>query len=473
MQLHEQTQRFILLLIFYLFGPMLTLGIVGGIVVRKHPSHARTWERSLAQQTGLHWEIQSVEYRSPGFTRLHNVKIFDDTAQHPVFHAAQIDVRRITETHRKKIFPDISATTGTNPTGLTAWLAQSFPSLHSDNQFWQITVPSSTLDLGKYSSGESALLMQNMLRKLFARFDTLSEVPVQFVFEHIYVISEYSLKKPGDKPTDKADSFRFVQGNLYRTASEIRSDWSFQIKDVSEIDTQHLSFILSQNETMEIVFRTGTQPIPCDLAAVFCTPFQRFSGGGVQGEFIFSTRSGNNSQTMRLNNVVFWNVPLAPLVGSYTDFAVMGTIADLRFEQAVLGADGTYAIGRLRVQNGAVEKALFHRCVDNFQLTVKPEEALDLSTRMIPFTGCSIHFCLRPNGVDFWADQEWGTAFMYQVGDTMGAESKMLVSFPSQQRQRPVTYHELMSIFAPDGAPVVPLTPELQSIVPYIPMPFP
>jgi len=469
LQIHEQTQRFILLLIFYLFGPILTLGIIGGIVARKHSSNARSWERALTQQTGLHWKIQSVEYRSPGYTRLHEVKILDDTAQNTLYSAPKVDVQLITDTVRSEIFPGFVPPTESPQTGLTALFAKAFPTINSDNRYWQISIPMSCLDLGKNSCEDSALLCQNMLRKLFSRFDTLSDVPVQFSLEQMIVVSEYSLNKPGSKREDKVDIFRFVQGNIFRTTKEIRSDWTFQIKDVSELDWKHrerLSFALSQPDTLEIAFQTGRLPIPCDLAAVFCAPFKPFSGGLFHGEFSISTR-GTHSQTIRLNNVVFKNVPLAPLVGSYTDFAVEGTIADLRFTNAVLGTDGTYAEGCLQVQEGAIDKALFHRCVDRFQLTVEPENILDSPILKIPFTACAIHFRLQPEGIDFWADEDWDNAFMYyQKGNP--SPPVLIVFLPTPRKT--VTYHELMSIFVADGAPVVPLATGLLPLLPYVPI---
>jgi len=465
MQLHEQTQRFILLLIFYLLGPILTLGIIGGIVLRKLPANARHWERILTQQTGLHWEIEAVEHRSPGFVRLHKVQVLDDTAQRPVFYVEKIDIQRMTNTNRNKIFPGIAIPSDESPAwnGLTNLLAGSLPSFRSDDQFLQITAPAAFLIFKDYSSENSALLVQNMLRKVFARLETLADVPVQFVFEEIYVVSEHSLKRA----ENKADLFRLVQGNLYRTPAEIRSDWSFEIKDISDIDRLHLSFTLSLTDTLKIAFRTGRQPIPCDLAAVFCPPFKHFSGGTFLGEFAVSARIGHNTRTFRLRNAAFNNVPLAPLVSTYTDFAVVGTIADLRFQQAVFGAEGIYAEGHLRVLNGAVEKALFHRCVDNFQLTVEPASILDAPMQMIPFTESAIHFRFQPESIDFWADHFWNDVLLYYQESNL-SPPLFRVRFPAHRQ--PVTYHSLMSIFASDSAPSVPLTPGLQSLLPYVPM---
>ena len=464
MLIHEQTQRFILLLIFYLFGPMLTLGIIGGVVVRKLPSNARSWERYLIQATGLHWTIQSVEFCSPGFIRLKSVQIKDDITQHVIFNARTIDAQLIAETRLEKNFPGMTSSATQKSTGLTGLVFSLFPSLDSTNTFWQISIPESYLDFREYPNEDSALLVQNMLRKLVARFPTLSEVPVRFVFDEIAVASEYSLKKGGNEIADKVDIFRFVQGNIYRTPSEVRSDWSFQIKDISEFDTVHLSFTLSLVDSLQISFRTGRQPIPCDLAAVFCPLFKHFSGGTFLGKFTLSTSNRSNVSTIQLSEVVFSDVPLAPLVRPYTDFAVEGMVADLRLKQAVFGTEETYAEGNFIVVDGAVERALFLRCADNFQLTVYPDETLPDSP-MIPFTACSIHFRLKPKEIDFWADQTWRDALMYYQKENLAFG----VYFPANRR--PVTYHELMSIFATDGSPVVPLTSRLKPLMAVLPTP--
>jgi hypothetical protein len=205
------------------------------------------------------------------------------------------------------------------------------------------------------------------------------------------------------------------------------------------------------------------------LAAVFCERFKPFSGGTLEGKFSVSTQGDGKSETLRLDQVVFKNVPLAPLVGPYTDFAVEGTVADLRFSQVVFGAAGTYAEGCLQVQNGAVERALLHRCIDHFQLRVEPGTILDSPLQMIPFSACVIHFRLQPEGIEFWADNNrgWNNAIMYYH---KGNPSPYELIFFVPERRRPVSYHELMSIFARDGAPVVPLTHGMQSLVPHIPI---
>jgi hypothetical protein len=91
---------------------------------------------------------------------------------------------------------------------------------------------------------------------------------------------------------------------------------------------------------------------------------------------------------------------------------------------------------------------------------------LDSPLPMIPFTACAIHFNLQPDGIEFWADEKWLDVFMHQ--EAVGDLPKMFVRFPKFRRL--VFYHELMSIFASENAPVIPLDPHLRSILSVIPI---
>ena len=119
------------------------------------------------------------------------------------------------------------------------------------------------------------------------------------------------------------------------------------------------------------------------------------------------------------------------------------------------------------MQNGMIDAALFHRCVGNFDLKVEPENILFSDVRMIPFTASAILFRLHKDGVDFRADQRWFNALMYQESSVIGNPPVWAAYFPSHRRT--VTYHELLSIFASDGAPTVPLTTGTQSLLQHVP----
>jgi hypothetical protein len=125
------------------------------------------------------------------------------------------------------------------------------------------------------------------------------------------------------------------------------------------------------------------------------------------------------------------------------------------------------------VENGVIEAALFHRCVDKFDLTVEippgTQSILDSDLRMIPFTESAILFRLHREGINFWADQKWFNALMYQASPVIDRPTEWIVRLPPHRRT--VTYHELMSIFVSDGAPTVPLTTGTQSLLQHVPIP--
>jgi hypothetical protein len=439
---------------------LLTLGILAGIVLRKIPINARNFEYNAAVQTGLTWKIEAVEYRSFYCTRLKNVRILDSFSAKTVFFAPEIDCQYIVSESFDKFFPGIEIISNHSDNLILPLTAAMRP-----NGFRQIVVPDSVLTFDHDSV--SAVAVRDTFEKILARFYLLSETPVQFVFENVGIFSTYSKKRPDEKP----DRVRFVRGNLYRTKNEIRSDWEFQVPEFSELETQRFSVIQKrQANNVEITLRTGKIPIPCDLAAVFCSAFRHFGNGSrFSGEF--SVEKNSNSEvppTLRLKNVSFKEMNIAPFAEEYTPFSVSGTMRDFQITHAALGQNLFTAEGCFQIVDGSIEKALFQRIIERFHLIVQPSDILDSPRGMIPFTACAVHFRLQPDGVIFRPDELWHNALMHQVPDTSGL-GKMTVYFPDENRQL-ISFHTFFSIFAPDTAPVVPLTPGLKNLFFVLPL---
>lgn len=458
MTLHDQTRRIISLLLFFILGPLLTLGILAGIVLRKVPANARKLEYNAAVQTGLTWKIDAVEYRSLYCTRLKNVRLLDSFSSETIFFAPEIDCQYIVSENFDKFFPGIETNVAAHSDNQTFPFTTTIIPVRP-NGFRQIIVPDSVLTFDHDSA--SAVAVRDTLEKILARFRMLSETPVQFVFENVGVFSTYSKKRPDEKP----DRFRFVRGNLYRTKNEIRSDWEFQVPEFSELETQRFSVIQPrQANGVEIALRTGKIPIPCELAAVFCSAFRHFGNGSrFSGEF--SVEKNGNPEippTLRLKNVSLKEMNMAPFAKEYTPFSVSGTIRDLQINQASFGANIFTAEGCFQIVDGSIEKTLFQRFIERFNLIVQPSDILESPRSMIPFTACAVHFRLQPDGVIFRPDELWHNALMHQVPEASGL-GKMTVYFPDENR-RLVSFHDLFSIFAPDTAPVVPLTSGLKNL---------
>jgi hypothetical protein len=442
------------LLLFFILGPLFTLGILAGIVLRKIPANARKFEYNTAVQTGLTWKIDAVEYRSLYCTRLKNVRLLDSFSSKTIFFAPEIDCQYIVSENFDKFFPDIETRTDHSENQILPLTA----SIRS-NGFQQIFVPDSVLTFDHDTT--SAVTVRDALEKVLARFHLLSETPIQFVFENIGIFSTYSQKRPDEKP----DRVRFVRGNLYRTKNEIRSDWEFQVPEFSELETQRFSIIQKrQANSFEITLRTGKIPLPCELVAVFCSAFRHFGNGSrFNGEFSIEKNSNPEiPPTLRLKNVSFKDIDMAPFAKEYTPFSVSGTIRDLQMTHAALGPNMFTAEGCFQIVDGSIEKILFQRMIERFNLIVKPSDILESPRRMIPFTACAVHFRLQPDGVVFRPDDLWQNALMHQIPDASGL-GKMTVYFPDENRKL-ISFHTLFSIFAPDTAPVVPLTPGLKNL---------
>ncbi len=450
MKLHDRTRRSLSLLIFFLLGPMLAIGILVASGLRRMPSHARNFEYQATLRTGLHLEIGAVEYRSPNHIRLKSVRMIDDAALTAVFEAPEVDLQYIRTSAPERIFPGLE-----NP--------QSTPG------FWQLTVPVSVLKLEHYTSAASASLFQDLLRKLTARSNLLAEIPTLVIFEDVGVFCRLDRTGRGGEDS-KAERFRFIKGTFHKIAGATLSRWTFQIPGVSEFETQKLSIVQAhQTRAVEMEWDTGTGMIPCDLAALFCpvfqacTPGSRFSGN----VSVLFPNDGVLGQRVTLRDARFENLQLAPFASEYTPFIVRGTVADLRIAAARFDRDHFFLEGCVNVTDGTLEKTLFHRLVDRFSLDVKPGTLLESAEKTVPFDSMALHFRLDTEGALFRPDENWKGNLMFRRGDGIRTTT-MNVLFPEGQ-PRPISYHTLLSTLAPATAPIVPWTTLSQRIFSMLP----
>ncbi len=434
---------------------MLTIGILVGIGLRKLPSNAAKLEHELSVQTGLQWKIHAVEFRKPGGVRLRNVHVIDDVSTKSVFETKEIVIEKLKN--------------------------------QENENYLLVRIPISALKLGHYDSDQAAAqAIQSLLSKLLARFPLLappmSEGTVGFDFETVGIFTTHRRKKPS-----QFELLQSLRGNLYRTEDGVRSDWSFELPAVSPLETQRLSFFRRHTTGgTEIEFRTGKIPIPASMVSPFCPVFQRLGlDSKFSGEFSVTHHSdgglmGFQSRTVQITNAIFQNIDVGPIAAVYTAFPVTGTVDALHIRKATFGptADGEecfFADGALKILGGDMDATLFNRIVRQFNLAVDPGELLE-SPLPIVFDECALQFQMHSDGLAFWPDENWDNVFMYRKGDGFRTES-MTVRFPkhlasntpSSAANRMISYHALLSVLAPDTAPVVPLTPSLKQLYSVIP----
>ncbi|MDR1485348.1 MAG: hypothetical protein LBT09_11060 [Planctomycetaceae bacterium] len=496
--MHESTRKLILVLIFFVTGPLLTLLITGAIILRKLPSNVDNYERAAVLSTGLRWEIGSVEYRKSNQIRFRNVRLFHTNSIKPLFAASEIDLTYIsgsigktgtTKSDRHRLFPGVinsqnqnqnqtknhDKTSDKNNTGKIFGSIKRFWGVGDRGEgFWHLSVSRSLVDLGGVDGvgvgvevdGEVAL--RECFLELASRLETLSGEPVLIMFDEVDVTAT-SLKR---------FKVRFVAGNLYQTESAIRSEWSFLIPIVSETERERVSIIRRRNSrNLSVTLTTGNMPLPCELVAIFCPPF-RFLGqyparvcGEITAEVERIGGSGGGAVWVySLRNVFFNDINISQIAAGNIPYNLNGNIKGLRVNEALLGGGKLLANGWIEVVDGVIERGLFHRLVKQFALTVKPESLLDAPRAEYPFTRCILNYKLQNDGIIFWAErsnENIDNIFMFNVGD--GVQTlPMAVSLPNGGGKL-VSYHNVLSVFAPDSAPIIPLTPFSKYFVPLIP----
>lgn len=457
--MHEQTRKFILLLIFFLFGPLLTLGIGTAAVLRKLPSNAARLEYELTKQTGVHWTVRSVEYRSPGVVRLEKVRIIDGSTNDTLFYAKEIYIKTHTVEQKElfKLFPNIDIKKQ-NDNGLLGAL---FRTSHR-HRYYQVTVPLSLLTLEKKTPAEAEVVIKETLSKFLSRLPFLSETPMLFAFDDCFV------QRSKTEQESSPPHLQSIKGNLYCTPQDVVSDWTFQLPP--ELEMQKFSLIKRRsNNDAVFTLRTGRRTIPCDIAGIFCDPFRQL---GAEARFggTFTVETGTASPVVRMESAVWRNVALAPLAAQYSPLTITGTVADLQIHKAVFGGGMFSAAGCTKITAGTLDKTLFFRLADHFRLNVNPPGASDATEQNVAFDGCAIHFKLQQDGIVFWGDEQWenGKLLMYRNGDALRTQPMHVLL--SDEKRQPVPYYSVLSLFAPDDAPVVPLTPGLQRLVGSIPV---
>ena len=498
-----------MLLFFFLLGPVLTFGIVAGIVCRKLPSNADHYERTISLQTGLRVAVESVDYVNPHAMQLNGIAVFSRTSPKAVCEIPQLNLSFVANEDVETLFPDIDLTDGKSERRQTfekyaGIFSPITARLQSDTGFWKIIVPRMHVpvnDLTGHSdtSGLLATTLQTFFGELLTRYQLDPRYPVYICVGEIDFLSSMGSLHPlpaGEGTTNsqatkglpnirepqnirEIQNIRLAIGMLYRDKNVIRFDWNFQIPAVSETEYQRFSMTLDrQSSLMTVHLKTGVQPIPCGFISAFSHAFQYFGAeslfsGEISAQF---NRNDPADFTLRLKKAFFEYLDVAPYAADYTPFVVTGTVRGLQVESATFspGHGHFEADGFVHVVDGSVEKVLFHRLVERFDLEVRPQNILDAPWGAVPFDDCCIFYRLRKDGATFYAQDPKSNErhfsdnelFMRRLGS--GDEKQpMDVLFAKQSRM--MTYHEILSVLAPDNAPVIPLTPGLQKIVTILP----
>jgi hypothetical protein len=463
-------------------GPLLTILITVGIFLRKLPSNVDEYERAAMLGTGLRWEIGSVEYRKSNQIRFKNVRLLRSNFSKPLFVASEVDLVYMSGgiSKENRIFPGAinsqsdgktsSKTLNNNNNDSNNFLGSIKRFLGVSDRgdgFWYLYSARSLFDLGGDDNVDGGVELRECFLELISQMEELSGKPIFIKLDEIDVIAT-SLKR---------FKLRFVVGNLYQTESAIRSEWNFFIPIVSETEREEVLIVRQRNSrSLSVTLKTGNMPLPCEFIAIFCPPFHFLgqSPSRVCGEIMAMVDrlggSGDESVwSYSLRNVFFNEINVSQIIDDNIPYVLRGNIKGLRVNEAFFGGGKLQANGWVQVIDGVVDSELFRRLVSLFALTVTPANFLDSPRAEYPFTSCVFNYELQHDGVTFWitnSPENAGYAVMENIGN--GIQTlPMTVSIPNGIRK--LSYHDLLSIFASDSTPIVPLIPLSKFFVPIIP----
>ncbi len=476
--LHDHSRRFLILLIFFLFGPGLTLGLVAGAVARKLPWNAKTYQQTIASETGLNLRIGTVEYRTPSVVRFQRVELVDKISETSFFFAPEIEWTFVPSEKPGDFFPGLESKKKDNDDlrpsleSFVSFFSTVLPFRSQTSGFHRLTIPKSEIRFDSLVPEESARKTQELLFDLLSRYRTASSCPIQVGAESIGL----RLDNGDSQRRPLPGSLRFVQGSLYRLDESVRSEWEFRIPEVSEQEIQRFSVEQrhsARGNELDLRFVSGRpsnpkaygQPIPCELAAMFCSIFRPFNANSLfSGEIEAEYRAAaiENPWTFRLTNVFFEKLDVARYAAEYTSFPVSGT-ADVQINQATFGNGFFTARGWINVLQGTVDRVLFHRLIERFSLRIEPESLLESPLPTVPFDQCAVSFRLEKDGAAFWKENPPDPNLFMKC-----TSREMRVYLP--QASQPTSYHAILAAFAPDAAPIVPLTSATQKIIGVLPM---
>ena len=473
--LHDQTRRVLTLLIFYLLGPILTFGLIAGVAVRKVSWNARLYERAVAAGTGLALHVGSVEYRTPTCVRFQNVDVLDGATGAPLFHAPAIEWTFVPSEKLGDFFPGLApekkGDREERPSleSFVSFFSAILPIRSETLGFHRLTIPQSEIRFETLTPEESAKKTQELLFELLARYRKTPGLPIQIGLDHV----DLNLHNSGKRERSLPGSLRFVQGNLYRVADSTRSDWTFQLPEVSEVEMQRFSveeqpakLVLRFSNSLPDNHQAYPKEIPCELAAAFCSFFQHFSQGSqFFGDLTAEYRASEpgNPWTFRLLDFFLRNLDVARYAAEYTPFPISGK-ADIQLYRAAFGSGTFTAEGWLEVRSGSLDRTLFHRLAERFDLRVDPEGSLEGTA--VPFDRCVVVFRLDKDGATFWKNNDDGTN-RFMVREARPTVPPMSVYLPNTRS--PIPYPMILAALVPDTAPIIPLTSGTQKIISVLP----
>lgn len=449
--MHDSTRRFLLLSLFVLIGPILSLSVLTVIVVRRLPGEAKRHEILLRGHSGHKISINSVEYKRPNQIRYNGVRLLDTFSEKTLIETPCVDLKIIDAFQWHKIV--------------------SQENVDKNGVYWHCKIERLNLDL----SGNCERLMSMF-------FETLQKRNIERPKGIVFEIRSIGLSQQ-ENPVLQ-DVFGYVSLPSEKN-TECRI--AFQLRDCPNPDPVQLLGERIENENGATIKWTLTSagkestghPIPVAFLQSFYPTLAAFGNEcRVSGTVFAEKHSSKKNWTLRFQNVCFRNGDLWTLTDGRTPYKIAGKIEGLNIDSASI-IDGVLqnAQGFIEVQKGSIERGLLLAFIERFSLDVSPSSAVanvtksaiersggsadDWETVDIPFDRCWGFFTVSEKGLFFRPHPDSdGLVLEYDV-------EKLRLYI--KDSKRPVPLVRLLAAFQPSDAAVAPLNEATKNVLPFLP----
>ena len=444
----DRTRHSLAVLLFLVFGPTCTVALVGWIALRRSPLAVQYETSVLQAATGVDLKTDSVEYLRWNLWRYGQVELPHPNTGQPFVAFSDLENRLVQ--------PKISRSGTIFSPLLPKARQESVRQVHSP-----------FVSIALNSEADIAILGNLLLNQFGDRFAG-RQPNLAFHFEEVEIRCQglhYNLS--------------FVDGSFRSEGgkSSLKCTFKFQENPLQE----PISFTITRQEPELIVeLKTDATEVPVRFLALLFPGLkslgaEAFFHGTVRGE-----RSQRGSWIVTFENMTIEKADLKTLGAGLTPYRLGGQVL-LSIRTARVELSGTQsrfldAAGWIQVENGTMERKLLAQLVEDWQLSPTPNNVtnplhrndLDFLERYsqgkdVDFALARFVIFLGRDGISLrpiQAEQESGLVMK------IDPQNFYKYHLPEQISKTPIPYLTFFHTFSPPDAELVPLTPQIQRIVP-------
>ena len=448
---------------------MLTAALLGGIAARRLPV-AVWWEENVIQNaTGLPFTLGSVEYHRWNLRKYGQVEL-----PHP-------------NTGQKFVtFPEVELRHSKSDTSKSSSLLSLFLPFWDDKQtFPKLSFSSVSVEISPKAVASDIRILGNMLLDQFGDRFSARKTNLSFHCDELEI-------SVADSLPDMRFKLTFLEGTFLADETECKLECTFSLQDNPSRDPvrftirrkkQNLQNEQAQTAEPELIveLQTDETEVPVRFLALFFPTWnslgpKAFFHGTVRGE-----SSRKDYWTITFEDMGIGNADLQTLGAELTPYPLSGE-TQIGIASARIETDGTRtrfldASGWIRIVNGAIDRRLLTRLVEDWQLSPMPNDAMNslyqnnldvlknipVDQAKIPIADASLSVLLGKDGVLLRSNEKGGFIF------ASDRERYYKYHLPKQMGTTAISYSAIFGTFSPPNADVLSLTPQTQKLIQHLP----